>query len=150
MDIYTATMTMRWDIRVSSRPHAASFTAVYRRQIRKHKSVVAKSMARTVHFSRFTGVTCCNPVLAPICTSTKFHFQFQWTPISKLSAVAHAVHEQSFARQLQTVVSYELYDLNSERSRSRCGLRKRNVVSLQVDCSFVNKDYLHAIKSLIF
>lgn len=94
--------------------YVISFT-VYWRWIRKHKLVAAKSMARTVHFSRFTTVTCCSPVLAPICTSTKFHFQFQWTPISKLSAVAHVVHEQSFARQLQTVVSYELYDLNSER-----------------------------------
>jgi len=121
---------------------------MYRRWIRKHKSVPTKSMACTVHFSRFTAVTCCNPVLASICTSTKFHFQFQWTPISKLSVVAHVVHEQSFARQLQTVVSYELYDLNSEHSRCRC--RCVNVASLQVDCISVNKDHLHAIKSVIF
>lgn len=117
MDIYT--VTMRWNIRISFCSRMWRRLQLHWRWIRKHKSVLAKSMACTVYFSRFTAVTCCNPVLAPICTSTKFHFQFQWTPISKLSAVAHAVHEQSFARQLQTV-SYELYDLNSEYSRCRC------------------------------
>jgi len=38
------------------------------------------------------------PGVHPICTSTKFHFQFQWTAIFKLSAVTRVVHELSFPR----------------------------------------------------
>lgn len=97
----------------------------------------------TVHFPRFTDVTCVATLFATphvrlrnFISNSNGHQSPNWAPVA---ARAH-VHEQSFARRLrEAVVSHELYDLNSERES--VSLRKRNTtLHDRLDCSSANKD----------
>jgi len=114
---------------------------MYRRWICKHKSVPTKSIARTVRFSRFTAVTCCNPVLAsfPIPMDTNLQIERRCARGSR-AIVCSTVTDGRILRTLWFEFRAQPVSVP---------LRKREA-SLQVDCISVNKDHLHAIKSVIF